>query len=99
MNVCIRLIVIYVKLLKPSGNYSHHGFNIKKCIFCPQSAFMCFVWISEKNRDCYLTFHSKTDFYIRERMCLLRGRKWNFKINSSYDHSLKSAVIGKPYGC
>jgi hypothetical protein len=30
MNIGIRLIAIYVKPLKPSGNYSNHRFNIKK---------------------------------------------------------------------
>ena len=35
-------------LLEPSGHYMHHQFNIHKFYLCPQSVFMCFVWIWEQ---------------------------------------------------
>jgi len=34
--------------LKPSGNYMYRQFNIHNSTFCPNSVFMCFVWISEQ---------------------------------------------------
>jgi len=77
--MCIRLIVIYVKPLKPSGKYSYHGFNIKNLYILPTECIDVFCRdLRKKNRDYYSTLHSMMGFYIGERMCLLRGTKWNF---------------------
>lgn len=79
MNICIRLIVIYVKPLKPSGNYTYHSFKIKKLYILPTECICVFCRdLRKKNRDFYPILHSMTDFYIGERMCLLCGKKWNF---------------------
>ena len=32
-------------LLKINGHYMYHQFDIHNYVFCPQSVFMCFVWI------------------------------------------------------
>ena len=34
--------------LQPSGHYIYRQFNIQQFTFCPNSVFMCFVWISEQ---------------------------------------------------
>jgi len=33
--------------VKPGGYYMYHQFNIQQSTFCPQSVFVCFVWICE----------------------------------------------------
>ena len=59
-------IYIY-NLLKPSGNYMYHQFNIHNSAFCPHSVFMCFVWISEQTASIslysinWLVFITETD--------------------------------------
>ena len=68
----------YIKPLKPRGNYSFQGFNIKKLYILPTESIYVFCRDLRKNRGYYPILQSMADFYIGERMCLLRGRKWNF---------------------
>jgi hypothetical protein len=75
----MRLILIYVRPLKPSGNYSYQGFNVKKLYILPTECIDVFCMdLGKKNRYYYPIHHTLTDFYIGERMCLLRSTKWNF---------------------
>jgi len=32
-------------ILQPSGHYMYRQFYIQNSAFCPQSVFMCFVWM------------------------------------------------------
>ena len=46
MTQCIYTPIIR---LKPTGNYVYHQFSIQQFYVLPtQTAFMCFVWISEQ---------------------------------------------------
>ena len=38
----------WINPLQPSGHYMYNQFNIHYTTFCPQSVFMCFVWIWEQ---------------------------------------------------
>ena len=54
--------------------------------FCPQSVFMCFVWISEQTAIISL-YNINWLVYITETECLLRGTDWVF-MNNKVNHSL-----------
>jgi hypothetical protein len=51
--------------------YVPPGLALRTSKFCPQSAFICFVWISEQRLFPYKT--TSDWFYNRKGMCLLRG--------------------------
>jgi hypothetical protein len=59
------------------------GLTLTNSTFCPQSVFMCFVWISEKTAIISLCSINWLVF-ITETECLLRGTDWIFKYNSTF---------------
>ena len=51
--------------------------------FCPQSVFMCFVWIWEQTAIISL-YNIKWLVFIPQTECLLRGTDWLFIYNSTF---------------
>ena len=48
-DIVMLFIFLIFNLLKPSGHYMYHQFNIQQPHVLPHTAvFMCFVWISEQ---------------------------------------------------
>ena len=56
-------------------------FTIKMTKCCPHSAFMCFLWISEKNSNYFIVQGYVTGFYKWDGECLLCVTNWVFKEN------------------
>ena len=57
-------------------------------VFCPHTAFLCFVLFSEQTAILYLHCINWLVFYSRDGQCLLCGPNWIFKCNTRYFWSL-----------
>lgn len=78
MNICIRLIVIYVKPLKPSGNYSNQRFSIKKLYILHTECIYVFCRDLKKKPEIIILYFISWRIFISENESLLHGTKWNF---------------------
>jgi hypothetical protein len=61
--------------------------------FCPHSAFVCFVWISEQTAIVSL-YNINWSVVKTETKCLLRGMDWTFTNNSGSVNRTCSIVHG-----
>jgi hypothetical protein len=64
--------------------YIRPGLTFTNSTFCPQSIFMCFVWISKQTAIISLYSINWLVFCNRDGVCLLRGTDWIFIYNSGY---------------
>jgi len=61
--------------------YPHYQLQNKNTTFCPQSAFVCFVWCSEQRMIISLHYTNRTG------VCTLYGKNRILKYNSGYTQS------------
>jgi hypothetical protein len=64
--LCSKYTADFVKLLKPSGHYTYHQFNIQQLYALPK-LYLCVLYLSE-NKQLLI------GFYNRDKKCLLRGK-------------------------
>jgi len=67
--------------LNSSGYFYYHLVNIKIITFCTQTAFMCFIGISEPTAIISLC-SIKWSVLVTQTLCLLRGTSWIVKFNA-----------------
>jgi hypothetical protein len=56
-----------------NDRFSHFAKAPKRSTFCPHAAFMCFVWISEKNPAVIFTYNSNLLVLIIHSQCVSFG--------------------------
>ena len=77
-------------ILKPSGHYMYHQFNIQQFCVLPTQCIYVFCVDLRTNSDYFPIQHWLTGFYNRDGVCLMHGTDWVFKYNSGRFLSLNS---------